>query len=394
MKKTIMILLILINVVFINVRAEELDILSKNAILYGVNDNEILYEKNSDEKVQIASLTKIMTALVVLDSNIDLNSQLIVKNEDLTGLSEENLVTAGFTVGQVVTYRDLLYGLLLPSGADAARVIEHNFSDDFIRLMNDKATSLKLKNTHFSNSVGLDDENNYSTVSDLLVIFKEALKNEEFKRIITSKEYTTSDGKLIFKSTIQKNARKYGIDVSYIEGGKTGTTDGAGLCLASIAKDEDEDLILITTGSLYDKVRPHHLDDSKTIYDFFIQNYDRIKIVDKNKSFKKLKTKYATEDYIKLYPERNIIKYLPKNYDENDVIYKYEGKKVIKYNDKGEVGILKIYYKDKLLDTQSVKINMKLKFSIKKYVRENLLFILAIAFIFVFILIVLIKRVF
>lgn len=393
MKKVLIFLIVLINVVFINVRAEELNILSKNAVMYNLSDNEILYEKNSKEKIQIASLTKIMTAFVTLESKNDLNEQVIVKNEDLKGLVEENLVTAGFTNGEVVTYRDLLYGLLLPSGADAARILEHNVSDNFIALMNEKAKELKLNNTSFSNSIGLDDENNYSTVEDLLELFKEALKNEEFKKIITSKEYSTTDGKLKFKSTIQGNAKKYGIEVPYIEGGKTGTTDGAGLCLASMAKDDDIDLILITAGALYDKIRPHHIEDAKIMYDYFIQNYSNQKVVDKTNYFKKVKTKYASLDYIKLYPERDVFKYLPNDYDKNDVLYKYEGKQIIKYNDKGKAGILKIYYKDKLLDTQDIKISRKLKFSIKKYVSENILFISGIIVFILLVIIILIKRV-
>lgn len=391
MKKMLKIIFVLSCIFTINIKAEELNILSKNAILYNLNDEEIIYEKNSKEKIQIASLTKIMTALVTLENIDDIDKQVMITRDDLIGLAEQNLVTAGFTVGEVVTYKDLLYGLLLPSGADAANVLKRNVSNDFIDLMNEKADFLKLKNTKFNNPIGLDDENNYSTVEDLLIIFKEALKNEEFKKIITSKEYTTTDGKLTFKSTIQRNAKKYGIDIPYIEGGKTGTTDGAGLCLASIAKDENIDLILITTGAIYDKISPHHIEDAKTIYDYFIQKYNNQKIIDKTKSFKRIKTKYATVDYIKLYPKQDIIKYLPDGYNKEDIIYKYSGKEIIKYNEKGKIGTLKIYYKDKLLDTQIINIDKKLKFSFKKYIKEN---ILVISFIFIIlIVIILIKRV-
>lgn len=375
MKKMLKIIFVLSCIFTINIKAEELNILSKNAILYNLNDEEIIYEKNSKEKIQIASLTKIMTALVTLENIDDIDKQVMITRDDLIGLAEQNLVTAGFTVGEVVTYKDLLYGLLLPSGADAANVLKRNVSNDFIDLMNEKADFLKLKNTKFNNPIGLDDENNYSTVEDLLIIFKEALKNEEFKKIITSKEYTTTDGKLTFKSTIQRNAKKYGIDIPYIEGGKTGTTDGAGLCLASIAKDENIDLILITTGAIYDKISPHHIEDAKTIYDYFIQKYNNQKIIDKTKSFKRIKTKYATVDYIKLYPKQDIIKYLPDGYNKEDIIYKYSGKEIIKYNEKGKIGTLKIYYKDKLLDTQIINIDKKLKFSFKKYIKENILVI-------------------
>ena len=389
MKKTLKIIIILSCILTINIKAEEFNIQSKNAILYNLTDGEIIYEKNSGEKIQIASLTKIMTALIAIENIDNINKQIVITKEDLKGIPEQNLVAAGFTVGEIVTYEDLLYGLLLPSGADAASAIARNTSDDFIKLMNDKAKELKLINTRFNNPIGLDDENNYSTVEELLTIFKEALTKEEFKKIITSKEYTTTDGKLTFKSTIQRNAKKYGIEVPYIEGGKTGTTDGAGLCLASIAKDENIDLILITAKAPYDKKGPHHIEDAKTIYDYYIKKYNNQKIVDKTKSFKKIKTKYIKENYVKLYPEKDIIKYLPDNYKKEDIILKYKGKNIIKYNDKGKIGTLKIYYKNKLLDTQNIMIKRKYKFSLKKYIKDNLMIISII----IILLIIIIKRV-
>lgn len=365
-----------LSLTFINVKALELDINSKNAILYNLDSNEILYEKESEEKVQIASLTKIMTALVSLENIEDLDKQVILKNEDLKGLAEENLVTAGFTIGEVLTYRDLLYGLLLPSGADAAKALARNIAgtdEEFINLMNKKAKELKLDNTNFSNVIGLDDENNYSTAKDLLTIFKKALENEDFKKIITTNQYTTSDGKLTLKSTIQTNAKKYNISVPYILGGKTGTTNGAGLCLATIAKENDVNYMLVTTGALYDKVRPHHIDDAKTIYDYFIQNYSNQKIVDKEISFKTLKTKYAKEDNVKLYPEKDIIKYIPNDYDKNDIKYEYNGINEITPSTKGKLGTLKIYYKDELLDTQKIYLNEKINFSIQKFIKINII---------------------
>ena len=365
-----------LSLTFINVKALELDINSKNAILYNLDSNEILYEKESEEKVQIASLTKIMTALVSLENIEDLDKQVILKNEDLKGLAEENLVTAGFTIGEVLTYRDLLYGLLLPSGADAAKALARNIAgtdEEFINLMNKKAKELKLDNTNFSNVIGLDDENNYSTAKDLLTIFKKALENEDFKKIITTNQYTTSDGKLTLKSTIQTNAKKYNISVPYILGGKTGTTNGAGLCLATIAKENDVNYMLVTTGALYDKVRPHHIDDAKTIYDYFIQNYSNQKIVNKEISFKTLKTKYAKEDNVKLYPEKDIIKYIPNDYDKNDIKYEYNGINEITPSTKGKLGTLKIYYKDELLDTQKIYLNEKINFSIQKFIKINII---------------------
>ncbi|MBR3897913.1 MAG: D-alanyl-D-alanine carboxypeptidase [Bacilli bacterium] len=395
MKRSIIVFaIVLISFITFNVKALELDINSKNAILYNLDNNEILYEKDDETKIQIASLTKIMTALVTLDKVDDLDKQIIITSEDLKGLSEANLVTAGFTVGEVVTYRDLLYGLLLPSGADAANALARSVAgsnEEFVNLMNEKAKELKLKNTNFSNPIGLDDENNYSTAKELSIIFNKAIKNETFKTIITSKEYQTSDGKLTLKSTIQKNASRYGIEVPYILGGKTGTTDGAGLCLATIATSNDVNYLLVTTGATYDKIRPHNIDDAKIIYDYFIQNYGNHKIVDKEKSYKSLKTKYLEQDEIKLYPNEDIIKYVPNEYNEKDIKYKYDGVEEVNIFTKKKLGKLKIYYKDELLKEEDVLLKIKCHFSLSKFIKENILYI-SLGFIAIILIIIFVTK--
>ena len=162
-----------------NVKA--LDINSKHAILINLNEDTILYEKNSEEKTKIASLTKIMTAIIVFDNVDNLDKKLTLTSEDFRGLAESHAAVAGFKVGQTVSYRDLLYGLLLPSGADAAKALARNISgseDAFVELMNKKAKELKLDNTHFVNNTGLDEDGEYSTVKDISVMFKYALNNK------------------------------------------------------------------------------------------------------------------------------------------------------------------------------------------------------------------------
>lgn len=389
MKKIISFILIFMLFTF-KVNAVELDISSKNAILYNLDTNEILYSKNENEKVYIASLTKVMTALTALDKIDDLNKQNILISDDFKGINEANLVTAGFTVGEVVTYKDLLYGLLLPSGADAAKALARlTYGDEFINKMNEKAKELDLTNTNFSTTIGLDDENNYSTVKDFSIIFKKALENKTFKEIITSQNYTSSDGKVKMHSTINSNAKKYNIDVSYILGGKTGTTTKAGLCLATIAKENNVNYMLITTGALYDKKLPHHILDAKVIYDYFINNYGNQMIVSKDKAFKKIKIKYGSQDSLKLYPSKNVYLYLKNDYNKDDIKYVYNGDNEIKtpYKKGTKLGTLKIYYQDKLIDTQNIILSKDLKFDLFKFIKTNILIIL-----FILILILILKK--
>ena len=385
--------LIIIFILFIGkINALELNISSESAILYNLDSGEVLYEKNSDEVRQIASLTKIMTALVTIENVDNLDKQVILTKEDFAGLIEANAVQAGFTNGEVVTYKDLLFALLLPSGADAAKAIARNVGgseENFINKMNEKAKELNLKNTKFSTVIGLDDENNYSTAKEVSIIFKEALKNKTFKEIITTKEYQTSDGKLTFKSTIQSNAKRYEIDIPYVLGGKTGTTSGAGLCLATIAKANDVNYMLVTLGALYDKKAPHNIEDAKIVYDYFIENYSNKIIVDKDKSFKKIKVKYSNVEEINLYPNKSITKYLENNYNKDDIKLIYNGKKELTpFNKKEEkLGTLKIYYQDKLIDTQNIILNENINFNIISFIKEEIVIISIVLILLILIII-------
>ena len=396
MKKVLSFIFVFI-LFMVRANAVELDISSQNAILYNMDTEEILYEKAADEQVSIASLTKIMTALVSIENIEDLDTQLVLTADDFGGLIEANAVTAGFTKGEVVTYRDLLYGLLLPSGADAAKALARNIAgseENFIKMMNEKVGEMNLKNTHFSTVIGLDDDNNYSTAREVALIFKEALKNEDLKTIITTKEYTSSDGKVKFHSTIQSNAKKFEIDIPYILGGKTGTTTDAGLCLATIAKENDVNYMLVTLGALYDKKAPHNIEDAQTIYDYFIDNYGNHVIVDKETPFTEIKVKYGTEKTLKLYPTKSITKYLENDYDKNDIKYVYDGREEITaFTKKGEkLGTLEIYYQDNLIAKENIVLNQTLKFTLLEFAKENIIIILSVITAVIIIVIFIFKR--
>lgn len=356
--------------IFINVNA--LEIQSNNAVLYNTNDNEIIFTKNENQKVQIASLTKIMTALVTLENIKNLNEKVVLKNEDFNKIKEENLVTAGFIANETVTYNDLLYGLLLPSGADAAKALARlvgGSEEKFIKKMNEKAKELNLKNTHFSNPIGLDDSSNYSTASDMSLLFMQALKNEDFKKIITTDSYKTSNGRLTIKGKTRKNS----IVGDYILGGKTGTTDGAGLCLASIASKDRVNFLLVTLGAPYDKKGNHNFEDAKTIYEEFINNYGYQTIVEKGDKILTLKTKYTENDEVNFYSSQTIKKYLSNNYDKEDITSKYKGVNVItsKIKKNTTIGTLTFYYKDKKMASEKIILKEKQKFSYVKYIKDH-----------------------
>ena len=394
MKKFIIILLLLIP---INVFALDLDITSSNAIMYNLNDNEVIYEKGSEEEVSIASLTKIMTCIVAIENIDNLDDKIVLTNKDFEGLAEQNAAVAGFRVGEEVTYRDLLYGLMLPSGADAAQALARNIAgsnEEYVELMNKKVKELKLSHTHFVNTTGLDIDNHYSSVYDLSKIFMYALKNDTFKEIITTSTYTTSNGRLTLRSTISKALSNYNLDMSYLLGGKTGTTGNAGLCLATIAEKDKVNYLLVTVGAPYPSNGPTNYIDQKKIYEYFMNNYSYKSIVDKDEKLLRINTKYSKKDYIVINAPKTIKKYLNNDFDHSKVKYKYIGKKEILYNTKKgtKLGKIDIIYNDKVLDTIDVYLDKKLELDVFKYICGHKLIIVVFGILFLLLMIIIIRK--
>ena len=373
MKRIVVCITLFLLFSFGNVSALEFNIHSNNAILYNTKENNILYEKNSTEKVSIASLTKITTAIVAIENIKNLDEKVTLTKEDFQGLYEANAAVAGFKVGEEVTYRDLLYGLLLPSGADAAQALTRTIAgskEAFMDKMNEKAKELKLENTHYENPTGLDDENHYSTVKDVLIVFKYALENNDFKTMITTSKYTTSNQNHTFTSTLNKTKA---LEMDYVLGGKTGTTSDAGLCLATLANFDQTDFILVTAKAEYSKTTPRNFEDHKSVYELVRDNYDYHEILNKKDVLVTLNTKYLKEDKIKFYGTKNKSLYLENNFKKEELKYQYTGIKTITHHmKKGQkLGQVKIIYQDKVLDTENILLMEKPKFSLIKYLKAH-----------------------
>ena len=137
---------------------------SEHVIVVDLEDMQTLYEKKANEKIYPASITKALTAIVALDSIQDLNKKVTITKEDLAGLAEANASVAGLKINEKVTYEDLLYALILPSGADGANALANNLAgsvSNFVSNMNKKAQALGMTNTHFVNPTGLHNKNHY-----------------------------------------------------------------------------------------------------------------------------------------------------------------------------------------------------------------------------------------
>lgn len=228
----------------------------EHALLVNITTGEIIAQKLPDEIAYPASITKVMTAIVAIETIEDLESEVRLDYDMFQYIYSRSASTAGFYSGERVKAIDLLYGLILPSGADAAlglAKLAAGSEEDFVRLMNDKCEELKLENTHFTNCTGLDDINHYSTCSDLYRLLRYALKNQTFYDVFTTMEYTTSPTNihgsgLTVRSTIKYNYDKEGLPLGYVIGGKTGYTIPAKQCMATLALKDGSYYALIVLG--------------------------------------------------------------------------------------------------------------------------------------------------
>lgn len=260
----------------ISVWALEISNLNSEAVIvYDVDRNEIIFEQNSREEASIASLTKIMTVITAIENIENIDVTVTITSEMLAGIYW-NASVAGLKVGDVVTYRDLLYAAILPSGADATQVLAYTVSgsvDAFVYKMNELAERIGVKNTYYVNTTGLDQDGAYSTAYDQMLILNYALENPLFKEVYTTKEYTLTNG-LKVEASVNKYNRLLNLDTSKIIGSKTGNTDQAGLCMSALFYHEDHEMILITLGAERIDDLPYNLIDTLTIIDAVNQNYE------------------------------------------------------------------------------------------------------------------------
>ena len=364
MKKILLLLILLIPFNVFALSDDDILINSRNAIVINLNNNEVIYEKNKDEVINVASMQKIMTALVGIENIEDMNDSFVIPDGMFSSLDPE-LMMVGFESGDEVTYNDLLYGTMLRSGADAAYALAIRVSgneNDYIKLMNEKAVKLGLKDTYFKNTTGLDADGQHSSVSDMSILFKYALNNKNFKKIVTTESYTTSNGDFDIKGPIVV-AKKY--DMSYFLGGKTGYTDLAGKCLASFGEQDGVSFLIVTANANPSVDENINYLDHKTLYEFFINNYSFQTVIHKDDIIDTIYTTYDEE--VNLTTGKNIKLYLDNSIFVKDLKIYYKGKneleKTVKKGDKIGEYIVEyegnIIYKEDALSPIDVKFKLK-----------------------------------
>lgn len=266
-----------------------------SALLIDNKTNQILYKKNEDQKMYPASITKIMTAIIVLENcNLD---DVVTASYNAIMSVPEGYTLAKIQIGEQLSVEHLLELLLLHSANDSANVLAEHVGgsiDSFVSMMNTKLNELGLKNSHFTNPYGLHDENHFSTASDLALLFKYCLKNETFRRIsgqascaipatnlYGTRSYNTTNELLIPGSS---NYYKY------LTTGKTGYTSQSKECLVSSGFKDDLELICVVLGS------ENRFLDTRTIYEYGYSNYSIKDIVTANNIITNIEVSNATKD--------------------------------------------------------------------------------------------------
>ena len=236
---------------------------AKACVVIELESGRVLYQKNASNQLPMASTTKIITALVALEHG---------NQEDVVKISSSAAGTEGSSMylesGEVMTLRELLYGLMLASGNDAAVAIAEHFGgmDAFVQLMNEKATAIGAKNSHFSNPNGLPDESHYSTAADMARITAYALKNPDFAQIVSTKSYRVEGEGKAYPRMLTNHNKLLSMYEGCI-GVKTGFTKTAGRCLVSAAKREGMTLICVTLNA------PDDWNDHMNLYNHLFDTY-------------------------------------------------------------------------------------------------------------------------
>lgn len=251
------------------------NIYSTSAILADASNGHVLAEREPDQRIFPASLTKIMTAIIAIESVPDLNQTITLQQEFFAGLYEQEAAMAGFQPGEQVKMIDLIYGILLPSGAECCTAVENLIAgseEQFAALMNEKAAEIGMNDTHFCNATGLHDENHYSTVKDIALLLRYALQNNIFRTAFTAESYNVQPTNIhtngfTLQSNLFKNLESSNVTGGNILGGKTGYTEQAGLCLASLAVIHQREYLLVTVHAEPSSSEPVHILDAVNIYE-------------------------------------------------------------------------------------------------------------------------------
>lgn len=318
---------------------------AKSAILIDQDSGRILFSKDAFTPSLIASTTKIMTALVTIE-NQDLDKIVTVDEKVLDSYGSGIYIK----VGEKISILDLLYGLMLRSGNDAAIVLANNVfksQKEFVKMMNKKALELGMKQTIFYNPHGLEESDgsgNTSTAYDMALLMQAAMQNKDFQKITKTTSYTAKSNE---KTYLWQNKNKLLKSYKYTTGGKTGFTQKARRTLVTSASKDGKSLIAVTFND------PNDFSNHQKLYEEYFAKYEIYTLVSKNKPVKDKSYKNETL-YIK-----NDIKALLTKDEKKQIKIKTTLEKENKFNTSNTVGTIKVYLNNTLLKEEPIYLKSK-----------------------------------
>lgn len=304
--------------------------------LMSADNNEVIFDKNSGKQTAPASLTKIVTAIVVLENCSDLTAMVTVEENCIRELDGTGSSLGGLKIGEQLSVYDLLCCLMLASGNDAATTLANYVTngdrEKFIAMMNDTAQKLGCVNSHFVNPHGLDHEDQYVTARDVAYFLLHAMKFPAFAEIVGKTKYTLPETNLQKERTIHNtnnllNRAYKDYYCEYAKGGKTGTTKNAGYCVAAVASKDGYNYVAVCLKSEMINIDDDYPSencafvDAKTMFEWAFKNIRLVAIADPEKIVSEVEVKYAKSvDHVTLAPAEKIFGLVPTGIDADSLL--------------------------------------------------------------------------
>lgn len=342
----IFIIIVLFNALFFVSFGGEPSVSAQSAVVIDIESGRILYQKNMNLKLPMASTTKVLTALVAIENGKLENPVKI--NKTATNIEGSSIY---LKEGEIIKLKDLLYGLMLCSGNDAACAIAEHIGGNivnFVKMMNKKAADIGAVNSHFTNPHGLHNADHYTTAYDLALISRKAMLNSNFKKIVGTKLWVAEREGNGYKYFYNKN--KVLTQYNGGTGIKIGYTKKSGRCLVASGKRGDMEVICVVLNA------PDWFNDSYRLMDFVFSKYKPIKIIDQNQIFKSINIKNGVKDETKIIAGKEVI--LPLSDAEKDEVYisySLEDKLTAPVRRKQKVGTAQIFLNnEKIFDVDII----------------------------------------
>ncbi|MBQ8538122.1 MAG: D-alanyl-D-alanine carboxypeptidase [Ruminococcus sp.] len=334
-----------------------------------LNSGTVVHSLNAEEQVPPASLTKVMTYIVVAESVPDLENTYVTVTQDMLATMDPESSVMGLSHhidadGTKVSVLELLYGLMLPSGNDAALALASYVGDGsidkFVEMMNRKAGQLGCSSTHFVNPHGLHDPMHYSSALDLSVMTKYALEKPYFKEIVKSPDYIVESLSSIIENTNYMLREDYSMYYyPYVTGVKTGYTDQAGKCLISTDQNGDYEYLCIVLGTPYSYAEDvnYAMLGSAKLYEWAFNNISSSPILSKDEVIKSMAIEFVWgSEPVDVVPQQDVTALLPNNYDKSLVTTEVDLPEYLRAPvEKGEVvGSVSVFYDGEKVGTTNI----------------------------------------